>query len=116
MRCLQGWRKKYYLLKERSRRRISKRWRFFSSHLLALAGMFCELSERLTNTLFPVPVGLCGAVREMGRRKIGFGWETGSTLGVVGADEDRAIGGSRLKVGVWLRCGVKGDVARNISW
>ena len=88
----------------------------FSSHLLALAGMFCELSERLTNTLFPVPVGLCGAVGVMGRRKTGFGWETERPLGIVGAEEDMPTGGSRLKVGVWLRCGLKGDVARNISW
>jgi len=48
--------------------------------------------------------------------KTGFGWETGRTLGIVGAEEDMATGGSRLKVGVWLRCGLKGDVARNISW
>lgn len=45
----------------------------FSSHLLALAHMFCELSERLTNTLFPVPFGLCESMREMGRRKTGLG-------------------------------------------
>ena len=51
LRCVQGWRKKYYLLGKMSRRRISKRWRFFLSHLLALAHMFCELSERMTNTI-----------------------------------------------------------------
>src|SRR5690554_3643755 len=93
MRCVQGWRKKYYLLKERSRRRISKRWRFFPSHLLALAHMFCELSERLTNTLFPVPVGLCGTVREMGRRKTGFGWETGRPVDAWETVEMRCEGG-----------------------
>lgn len=68
--------------------------------------MFCELSERLTNTLFPVPVGLCGAEREMGRRKTGFGWETGRTLGIVGAEEDMATGGSRLKVGMSVMTGL----------
>ena len=52
----------------------------------------------------------------MGRRKTGFGLETGRPLGIVGAEEDMVTGGSRLKVGVWLRCGLKGDVARNRSW
>ena len=78
----------------------------FSSHLLALAGMFCELSERLTNTLFPVPVGHCGAVGVMRRRKTGFGWETGRTLGIVGAEEGMATGGSRLKVGMSVMTGL----------
>ena len=118
LRCVQGWRKKYYLLKERSRRRISKRWRFFSSHLLALAHMFCELSERLTNTLFPVPVGLCGAGVEMGRRITYFGWKTGKPVNDCDTAWSRDYGADmdwRMKEPT-VQYGQTGDVARNISW
>ena len=55
--------------------------------------------ERLTNTLFPVPVDFGGGERD-GAEKTGFGWKRGD----------------RLMIGKLLRCGVKGDVARNISW
>ncbi|MCK9436175.1 MAG: hypothetical protein M0Q12_03080 [Synergistaceae bacterium] len=53
-------------------------------------------------------VGDCGC-----GGRYGYRWEQ-----VEGWDvcDDRTTGGSRLKVGVWLRCGLKGDVARNRSW